>query len=137
MNASGVPCQVLLSRPSVSVPKGSTGDSHPVLTTPRGPHVLAPPLPDTGSLPVTQGCFTATLALCTSWPCTGGVKVLSPPTAFLCLPLHQHQTPTSLTQLVQGGQCLSKGSGPGWRKAASSGVSFPSPCYQAQGSTGR
>lgn len=71
---------------TVSVPKGSTGDSHPVLTTTRGPHVSAPPLPDTGSLPVTQGCFAATLALCTCWPCTGGVKVLSLPTAFLCLP---------------------------------------------------
>lgn len=94
---------------TVSVPNGSAGDSHPVLATPRGLHALAPMLPGTGSLPATPGCFAVTVALCTSWPCTGGVRVISPRYSLALPP--QHPMPTSLTRLGQWGAMLIAGFG--------------------------
>lgn len=82
---------------TISVPNGSTGDSHSVLATPRGLHTMAPTLPGTGPLPATPGCFAVTVALCTSWPCTGGVKVFPPSLQSCSSP--QHHMLTSLTQL--------------------------------------
>lgn len=122
---------------TVSVPNGSAGDSHAVPATPRGLRALAPTLFGTGSLSATPGYFAVTAALCTSWPHTRGVKVGSPPCPRSLALTPQHRTPTSLARLGQGGQRLLQSSGPGWGKAALSRVGFPSPCCQAQGSTGR
>lgn len=64
---------------TVSAPNGSAGDSRPAAAVPRGLRALAPMLPGAGPLPATPGCSVVTVALCTSWPCTRGVRVVSPP----------------------------------------------------------